>query len=92
MYELCRSSGFEPTVSSQAFHSAGDTGTIASARSVALAPESVRGGVPGTTAVLVAGDDVGFDTYLVWEPETLSAPAARFRELAVSAFGYLTSK
>jgi DNA-binding transcriptional LysR family regulator len=90
MHELCRSSGFEPNVSRTAFHSAGDTGTIASAAAVAVAPESVRGGVPGTTAVLLAGEDVHLDTYLVWQPETLSAAAERFREMASSS--YLTSK
>jgi DNA-binding transcriptional LysR family regulator len=92
MHELCRSGGFEPSVSRRAFHSAGDTGTIESAAAVALAPESVRGGVPGTTAVLLAGQDAHLDTYLVWRPETLSAAAERFRKIAVSLFGYLTSK
>ena len=86
MLELCRSSAFEPNVSSRAFHSAGDTGTIASAGAVALAPESVRGAIPETAAVMLAEPDARLDTYLVWQPQTLSAAAERFRKLAADRY------
>jgi DNA-binding transcriptional LysR family regulator len=86
MRELCRSSGFEPKVSRRAIHSAGDTGTIASARAVALAPESARGAMPGTAAVLLAGQDVVVDTYMMWQPATSSAAAERFRGMAARRY------
>jgi DNA-binding transcriptional LysR family regulator len=89
---LCERAGFEPKISRWPFHSAGDTGTFASADAVALVPESVRGGVPGTVAVSVSEPQATLETALVWHPPTLSAAADKFRELGRSAFARPLSK
>jgi DNA-binding transcriptional LysR family regulator len=85
LLEICRRAGFEPSVSRRAFHSAGDTGTLAPSGAVALAPESVAGGVPGTVAIPLTEPDAVLDTYLLWPEKARSAPAERFRELARGA-------
>lgn len=83
--EICRQAGFEPHISRHAFHAASDTQTLASSGAIALVPESVTGGIPGAVTIPIA-DRAELDTYLVWHPETRSAAADRFRELAPSAF------
>jgi len=83
---ICRRAGFEPKVSRIPFHSAGDIGTFANSGAVALVPDSVRGGVPGTAAVPLGTPQAILETALVWHPPSLSPAASRFRELARSAF------
>jgi DNA-binding transcriptional LysR family regulator len=75
---VCRRGGFEPTLSRRAFHSAGDTGTLASANGVALAPQSVTGHVPGVVALPLTEDDATLETFLVWHEAAASATAQRF--------------
>jgi DNA-binding transcriptional LysR family regulator len=84
---LCRRGGFEPTISRRAFHSAGDTGTLASANAVALAPQSVAGNVPGVVALALTEEDAVLDTFLVWHEAAMTAAAERFLALARNAFG-----
>lgn len=84
---ICRRGGFEPTISRRAFHSAGDTGTLASADAVALAPQSVSGQVPGVVALPLTEDDTVLETFLVWHEAAASATAQRFLALARNAFG-----
>ncbi|MBV9046763.1 MAG: LysR family transcriptional regulator [Solirubrobacterales bacterium] len=79
---ICRRAGFDPRVSRRAFHSAGDTGTLAAATAVALAPASVEGGIPGVNAVPLFDDDAWLETFIVCPERALSAAAARFREHA----------
>jgi DNA-binding transcriptional LysR family regulator len=79
---ICHGAAFEPKVSRQAFHSAGDTGTLTAVRGVALAPESVRDGLPGVAAVPLVEPDAVLETYLMWHRETVSPAAATFRLLA----------
>lgn len=86
LFEICRRGGVEPTVSRRAFHSSGDTGTVASSGAVALAPASVTGGVAGAVALPLAEPDAVLETSLVWHREIESAPARNFRELAASVF------
>jgi len=82
---ICRRAGFEPRLSRRAFHSAGDTGTLAATTAIALAPASVDGRIPGVSALSLADEDAWLETFLVWPEQTLSAAAARFRELAHDA-------
>jgi DNA-binding transcriptional LysR family regulator len=82
LLEICHRAGVAPTLSRRAFHSAGDTGTVAASGADALAPESVTGGVPGAVAISLDEPDAVLETYLVWHKELDSAPAERFRELA----------
>ena len=86
MLELCRRAAFEPQVSPRAFHSAGDTGTLASSGAVALAPQSVSGGIPGAVAIPLSNQDAVLDTYLVWQEKTRSPVMNRFIEFARTAF------
>jgi DNA-binding transcriptional LysR family regulator len=86
LLEICRQAGFEPIVSRRAFHSAGDTGTLASSDAVALAPESVAGGVPGTVAVPLNPPDTVLETYLLCPEKSVSASGQGFRELARTIF------
>jgi len=87
MLAICHQGGFEPRVSRRAFHSAGDTGTLASADAVALAPESVGGHIPGVRAVPLIDSDAQLETFLIRPQDNLSAAAERFRDLAREAFG-----
>jgi DNA-binding transcriptional LysR family regulator len=83
---ICRRGGFEPAVSPRAFHSVGDTGTLAAADAVALAPHSVTGQIPGVVALPLAGDDAVLETFLVWHEVAVSAAAQRFLTLARNTF------
>ena len=93
MHELCRSSGFEPAVSRRAFHSAGDTGTIAcgsvawhlrrspcAEASLARRPYSWPAMTWGSTRIWCGSR------------RRCRLRLTAFKELALSAFGYLTSK
>jgi DNA-binding transcriptional LysR family regulator len=82
---ICRTAGFEPKLSRRAFHSAGDTATLTSANAIVIAPESVRGEIPGMVAVSLSDDSTRLETFLVWRPDTPSTSAERFRELAMGA-------
>jgi DNA-binding transcriptional LysR family regulator len=82
----CRRGGFEPAVSRRAFHSAGDTGTLTAANGVALAPQSVTGGIPGVVAVALTDDDAVLETFLVWHEAVVSPATQRFLALAPDAF------
>lgn len=86
LLEICRRGGVEPRVSRRAFHSAGDTGTLASADAVALAPESVSGAIARVVAIPLTDAEAELGTYLVWRENGLSAAAERFRDLARIAF------
>jgi DNA-binding transcriptional LysR family regulator len=86
LFAICRAAGFEPDLSRRAFHSAGDMGTLTSAGAIALAPDSVREGIPGMVAIPLTEDSAQLETFLMWRPDTPSAAAERFRELALSTF------
>ncbi len=83
---ICHQAGFDPRISRRAFHSAGDSDTLASADAVALAPESVDGRLPRVVAVALSDSNTYLDTYLVRPREDLPATAQRFCELARSVF------
>jgi DNA-binding transcriptional LysR family regulator len=84
---ICRRGGFEPAISRRAFHSAGDTGTLAGGPAVALAPESVAGQIAAVVALGLAEDDAVLETFLVWHEAAVSPAAQRFLALARNAFG-----
>jgi len=86
MLAICRGAGFEPKLSKRPFHSAGDTGTLSAGDSVALAPESVRGALPGVVAVALAGAGRWLDTYMLWNERTAPPAAERLRDVARRAF------
>jgi DNA-binding transcriptional LysR family regulator len=86
MLGICHAAGFEPELSRRAFHSTGDTGTLTSSGAIALAPESVSGGIPGIVAIPLSDDAAQLETFLVRRPDTPSAAAERFREVALGAF------
>jgi DNA-binding transcriptional LysR family regulator len=86
MLSICRAAGVEPRISPRAFHSAGDTGTLIGSNTVALAPESVSGEIPGVHAAVLADENARLETFLVWHPHTPSIAGERFRELARDTF------
>jgi DNA-binding transcriptional LysR family regulator len=62
-----RHAGFEPRIRPESFHTGWDIGGLSEVPAVALAPESVVGGLPPTlTAVRISEPDDTLETCLVW--------------------------
>jgi DNA-binding transcriptional LysR family regulator len=83
---LCRTAGFEPSLSSASFHSGWELGLLGDTARVALAPESVIGSLPEQiVAVSVAGVVAQLETCIAWH--AIDAPPAveRFLEVARAA-------
>jgi DNA-binding transcriptional LysR family regulator len=86
MLEVCRRGGFEPTIGRRSFHSVSDTGIIATAGGVTLAPRSVGGSIPAAVCIPLSDPEAVLETYLVWLQHTRSPSLDRFRDVARSVF------
>jgi DNA-binding transcriptional LysR family regulator len=85
---IYRRSGFEPRLRNESFHTGWDLGVLADIPAVALAPQTVAGGLPdGITAVAVSEPSDSLETCLVWRSDETSPAVAVLVAAAQSAFG-----
>jgi DNA-binding transcriptional LysR family regulator len=84
---IYRRAGFEPRMRNESFHTGWDLGVLAEIPAVAMAPETIAGGLPdGIVAVAISEPTDALETCLVWRADDSSATVAAFVELARSAF------
>jgi DNA-binding transcriptional LysR family regulator len=68
-----RHAGFEPRIRAESFHTGWDVGVLAEIAAAALAPESVRSGLPdGVAAVPIREPADSLETRLVWRADARS--------------------
>jgi DNA-binding transcriptional LysR family regulator len=85
---IFRRAGFEPRVRSESFHTGWDLGVLAEIPAVAMATETVTGGLPdGIVAVVMREPTDALETCLVWRGDDDSATVAAFVAAARSALG-----
>ncbi len=85
---IFRRAGFEPRVRNESFHTGWDLGVLAEIPAVAMAPQTVAGGLPdGIVAVAISEPTDALETCLVWRSDDDSATVAAFVAVARSAFG-----
>ena len=85
---IYRRAGFEPRVRTESFHTGWDLGVLAEIPAVAIAPQTVAGGLPdGIVAVAISEPTDALETCLVWRADDPSPALAAFVEVARSAFG-----
>ena len=88
---IFRRAGFEPRVRVESFHTGWDLGVLAEIPAVAMAPQTVAGGLPdGIVAVAVSEPTDSLETCLVWRADDSSPTIAAFVGVARSALGTLT--
>src|SRR5262249_50990512 len=84
---FCRAAGFEPTVRKESFHTGWDTRVLEDLPVAALAPASVRSGVPdGTAAVPLSDSFAVLETQTLSRSDDLSPVVTSFLEVASSVF------
>jgi DNA-binding transcriptional LysR family regulator len=84
---IYRRAGFEPRLRNESFHTGWDLGVLAEIPAVAIAPQTVSGGLPdGIAAVLLSEPTDSLETCLVWRAGDSSPPVAAFVAVARSAF------
>ena len=84
---IYRRAGFEPRVRTESFHTGWDLGVLAEIPAVAMAPQTVAGGLPdGIVAVAISEPTDALETCLVWRADDASPALAAFVEVARSAF------
>ncbi|HEX2410384.1 MAG TPA: LysR substrate-binding domain-containing protein [Solirubrobacteraceae bacterium] len=84
---IYRRAGFEPRVRTESFHTGWDLGVLAEIPAVAMAPQTVAGGLPdGIVAVAISEPTDALETCLVWRADDPSHALAAFVEVARSAF------
>jgi DNA-binding transcriptional LysR family regulator len=82
---IFRRAGFEPRVRNESFHTGWDLGVLAEIPAVAMAPETVAGGLPdGIAAVAVSEPTDSLETCLVWRGDDSSPTVAAFVDVARS--------
>jgi DNA-binding transcriptional LysR family regulator len=80
---IYRRAGFEPRVRNESFHTGWDLGVLTEIPAVAMAPESVAGGVPdGIVAVAMSKPTDSLETCLVWRADDTSPTVAAFVAVA----------
>jgi DNA-binding transcriptional LysR family regulator len=85
---IFRRAGFEPRVRTESFHAGWDLGVLAELPAVAMAPQTVAGGLPeGIVAVALSEPADSLETCLVWRSDDRSPTVAGFVAVARSAFG-----
>jgi DNA-binding transcriptional LysR family regulator len=85
---IFRRAGFEPRVRNESFHTGWDLGVLAEIPAVAMAPQTVAGGLPdGIVAVAISEPTDALETCLVWRSDDNSATVAAFVAIARSVFG-----
>jgi DNA-binding transcriptional LysR family regulator len=84
---ICRGAGFEPRLRSESFHTSWDLLLLPDVPVVALAPESVAGGLAeGVVAVPLSGAPSSLETRLLWHGEEPSPTLAAFRSVARTVY------
>jgi DNA-binding transcriptional LysR family regulator len=84
---IFRRAGFEPRIRTESFHTGWDLGVLAEIPAVAMAPQTVAGGLPdGIVAVALSEPTDALDTCLVWRADDSSPSIAAFVAVAHSAF------
>jgi DNA-binding transcriptional LysR family regulator len=84
---IYRRAGFEPRVRTESFHTGWDLGVLTEIPAVAMAPQTVAGGLPhGILAVPISEPTDALETCLVWRADDPSPALAAFVEVARSAF------
>ena len=85
---IFRRAGFEPRVRTESFHTGWDLGILADIPAVAMAPQTVAGGLPdGIVAVAICEPTDALETCLVWRSDDSSPAVAAFVAVARSALG-----
>jgi DNA-binding transcriptional LysR family regulator len=85
---IFRRAGFEPRVRNESFHTGWDLGVLAEIPAVAVAPQTVAGGLPeGIVAVALSEPTDSLETCLVWRSDDRSSAVPAFVEVARSTFG-----
>jgi DNA-binding transcriptional LysR family regulator len=83
-----RRAGFEPRVRNESFHTGWDLGVLSEIPAVAIAPQTVAGGLPdGIVAVALSEPTDSLETCLVWRSDDSSPAVAAFVAVAQSALG-----
>jgi DNA-binding transcriptional LysR family regulator len=83
---IYRRAGFEPQVRNESFHTGWDLGVLAEIPAVAMAPQTVAGGLPeGIVAVAISEPTDSLETCLVWRGDDRSPTVAAFVAAARSA-------
>jgi DNA-binding transcriptional LysR family regulator len=76
---IFRRAGFEPGVRNESFHTGWDLGVLAEIPAVAVAPQSVEGGLPeGIVAVALSEPTDSLETCVVWRADDSSPAVAAF--------------
>jgi DNA-binding transcriptional LysR family regulator len=76
---IFRRAGFEPRVRNESFHTGWDLGVLAEIPAVAMAPQTVAGGLPdGIVAVALSEPTDSLETCLVWRADDASPTVAAF--------------
>jgi DNA-binding transcriptional LysR family regulator len=74
-----RRAGFEPRLRNESFHTGWDLGVLAEIPAVAIAPQTVAGGLPeGIAAVSLSEPTDSLETCLVWRSDERSPAIATF--------------
>jgi DNA-binding transcriptional LysR family regulator len=80
-----RRAGFEPRVRNESFHTGWDLGVLAEIPAVAVAPQTVAGGLPdGIVAIALSEPSDSLETCLVWRRDDGSPTVAAFVAVARS--------
>jgi DNA-binding transcriptional LysR family regulator len=84
---IYRRAGFEPRLRHESFHTGWDLGVLAEIPAVAIAPQTVAGGLPeGIAAVSLSEPTDSLETCLVWRSDDSSPAVATFVAVARSIF------
>jgi DNA-binding transcriptional LysR family regulator len=84
---IFRRAGFEPRVRNESFHTGWDLGVLADIPAVAMAPQTVAGGLPdGITHVALSEPTDSLETCLVWRADDTSPLVSAFVAVAQSTF------
>jgi DNA-binding transcriptional LysR family regulator len=88
LVSICRQAGFEPRLRAESFHTSWDLLLLPDVPVVALAPESVAGGLAeGVAAVPLGGSTAGLETRLLWHGDEHSPMLEAFRTAAHAVYG-----
>jgi DNA-binding transcriptional LysR family regulator len=88
LVSICRRGGFEPRLRSESFHTSWDLFLLPDVPVVALAPESVAGGLAeGVAAVPLSGPAARLETRLVWHGDEPVPMLEAFRAAARAVYG-----
>jgi DNA-binding transcriptional LysR family regulator len=88
LVSICRRGGFEPRLRTESFHTSWDLFLLPDVPVVALAPESVAGGLAeGVAAVPLSEPAARLETRLVWHGDEPVPMLAAFRTAARAVYG-----